>query len=210
MIPAANLSVNATVTIAGFTGTGSGLYNGPHTVLSVTATSTTTTFTYRPTNNGVSNTAFAALGKANVSAALPAVQGLTLAPTYSVLTSTTGYPGTGNTSANPNLADLYCNGSRVVPEFPGVINPPSVKNLQVSATVDEGNNYVNMRYGPLYLGKPTDSTGTAYIPFGNYHIQVGPAVNTGTTVLGVTHDFDGDPRPIGSAYDIGADELTGQ
>lgn len=210
VIPAANLAVNATVTIAGFTGTGSGLYNGPHTVLSVITTSTTTTFTYRPTNNGVSNTAFAALGKTSVSAALPAVQGPAMAPTYSVITSIAGYPGTGNTAADPNMLDMYCNGSRAVPEFPSVINPPSVKNLQVAATTDEGNNYVNMRYGPLYLGKPTDSTGTAYIPFGNYHIQSGsPAVDTGTTVLGVTHDFDGDTRPQGAAYDIGADELAG-
>ena len=88
-----------------------------------------------------------------------------LFPTFSDITSIVGYQGSGNTQANPNLGAgvQYCNGSRVVPELPGVLNPYSVKNLQVAATVDEGNNYVNMRYGPLYASNPV--TGAA---FGGY------------------------------------------
>ena len=131
-----------------------------------------------------------------------------LNPAYSVLTSTTGYNAASahNTNANPNLADMYFNGSRVTPEYANVINPPSVKNLQVSATVDEGNNYVNLRYGPLYLSKPSG------VPFGDYHIAsaetslTSSAVDHGTN-SGVARDYDGDVRPVGPAYDIGADEL---
>jgi hypothetical protein len=51
----------------------------------------------------------------------------------------------------------------VVPEYPGVINPPSApKTIQVAATIDEGNNYVNMRYGPLYVVNPV--TGAVFGP----------------------------------------------
>jgi len=34
-------------------------------------------------------------------------------------------------------------------------------------------------------------------------------VNAGTTINGLTIDIEGDPRPTGSAFDIGADEYTG-
>ncbi|HET8725560.1 MAG TPA: Ig-like domain-containing protein [Anaeromyxobacteraceae bacterium] len=54
--------------------------------------------------------------------------------------------------------NAYCNGSRIVPELPAVLNPLSLKNLQVAATLDEGNNYVNLRYGPLYVQIPTTTT----------------------------------------------------
>ncbi len=97
---------------------------------------------------------------------------LHLNPTLDDMTSTTGYTGIGNTTAPPPLVSEYCNGSRVVPELPGVIDPPSVKNLQVAATVDEGNNYVNERYGPLYVVNPATT-----LPFGNY-------ATTGTWVYG--------------------------
>ena len=70
-----------------------------------------------------------------------------LNPSYSVLSS--GYSGTGlhNSNSNPNLTDLFCNGARTPPELSAAINPPSPKSLQVNATVDEGNNYVNLRHG---------------------------------------------------------------
>ena len=131
-----------------------------------------------------------------------------LNPTYSVMTSTTGYTGVGNKSDDPLLADVYFNGSRVTPEFGIVTNPPSVLNMQVAATVDEGNNYVNVRYGPLYLTKPGEAT-----TFGDYHLvdtptTPSPAVDAGVTVLAVNHDFDGRGRPQGAKYDIGAHEVA--
>ena len=141
--------------------------------------------------------------------ASPAPGPAQLNPTYSVLTSTTGYGGVGNSSANPNLAQQYCNGSRVVPELGTVLNPPSVLNLQVAATSDEGNNYVNLRYGPLYVEIPSSSPNVASPnTFGDYHLggPTGSAYNKGTTTPVTTHDFDGQTRPRAGAYDIGADE----
>lgn len=42
----------------------------------------------------------------------------------------------------------------------------------------------------------------------NYHLKTGsPAINTGVTVTGVIDDIDGNPRPQGLRYDIGADEV---
>jgi len=42
----------------------------------------------------------------------------------------------------------------------------------------------------------------------NYHLRTGsPAINTGVTVVGVVDDIDGNLRPQGLRYDIGADEV---
>jgi hypothetical protein len=87
-------------------------------------------------------------------------------PNYSVVTNTAAYPAAavGNTSTDPTVVRQYCNGSRVPPEAgpnavwgvpPGTIEtnglPHPVFNLSPSATVDEGNNWINMRWGPLAL-----------------------------------------------------------
>ena len=102
-----------------------------------------------------------------------------LNPTNSVITSVTGY-GTSNVATDPGLA-LYCNGSRVTPELGAVINPPSPLNLQVNATVDEGNNYVSMRYGPLMIANPTQPSGSQVI--GNYGLA--PTATQGATIQDV-------------------------
>ena len=100
----------------------------------------------------------------------------TLAPTYSVLTDATDYPGLHNTGANPDVAQQYCNGSRIPPELgasgwqvpPGIAdatvpNPPFT--LLPAATVDEGNNWVNMSWGPLALVNPvTNAPLGSYVP----------------------------------------------
>jgi hypothetical protein len=142
--------------------------------------------------------------------------GFTLVPQNSILTSLAGgYNGNGNigAAANPGLTSPYCNGSRVPPENgglgyevpPGISDatlPNPVFSLTAAATVDEGNNWVNMSYGPLSLVNPAGLT------LGNYSISGGPAVNAATSSGAPTHDFFGTTRPQGGGFDIGAVELV--
>lgn len=150
-------------------------------------------------------------------AAAPGANALT--PTFSVLSVSTGLygaaasvgnlVGTHNSNADPMLRDLYCNGARVTPEFGTVLNPPGPLSMQVAATVDEGNNYVSLRYGPLSLSNASNS-----MPIGNYHLATtansgnSSAVDHGIVGL-VPHDVDSNPRPQGAAWDIGAVEIPG-
>jgi Bacterial Ig domain len=150
--------------------------------------------------------------------------GVALAPRNSILTSTAGgYAGSGNIAAgavNPGFISFYCDGSRVPPEnpqpFAGYIVPAGVSdatipnpvfNLTAAATVDEGNNWVNMQYGPLSLYSPANQTGTG-APLGNYSISGGPAVDAGSATGAPGHDFFGTARPQGGGFDIGAVELA--
>jgi hypothetical protein len=95
----------------------------------------------------------------------------------------------------------------MLPELGSVTNPPTLFNLQVAATVDEGNNYVNLRYGPLFLENPS----TKEI-VGDYHIHVAntasAAYNHGTSFSAPSHDFDAQARPAFGLFDIGADEFS--
>jgi len=144
-----------------------------------------------------------------------------LAPLYSVLTNITGYNATAlhNSQANPTVASQYCNGSRIPPELgsagynvpPGISDatvPNPIFNLTPAATVDEGNNWINISWGPLALTQPV--TGAT---LGNYALAAGsPAINyiptgsTGATAAPFT-DFFGNVRPAGTGYDVGAVEF---
>ena len=165
------------------------------------------------TGECVSGAAFWDLGVVGDTSPTPGA--FKLNPSYSVLSSLAGYTGTGLTATDPAMADLYCNGARTPPELSAAINPPSPKNLQVNATVDEGNNYVNLRYGPLYLNTVDTNTGLTSTAKGDYHLTAAStsALDTGTSLAALgapyTHDFDGQSRPQGAGFDIGADELMG-
>jgi hypothetical protein len=177
--------------------------------------------------------------------------GFTLFPVYSF--AGTGGGGANNSTAAPGVISSYCNGSRVPPEctlsngcggLHGFGVPPGIPDsiagaplfsLVPSATVDEGNNWINVSWGPLSLTNPSLTGGT----FGNY--GGGPALGnysiTGTspainfvpcaTVTGgscVTApvgglpslrlpntDFFGNPRPDTATHsiDAGAVEAPG-
>ena len=174
-----------------------------------------------------------------------------LAPLYSALTSSAENIGsnaaTNLTAANPDVLSQYCNGARTPPEAaaggagtwsqlialgwqvpPGISDasvPNPIFNLSPSATVDEGNNWVNLNWGPLSLNNPV--TGKT---LGNYGLASGsPDIDkvanteftTELTVINqqsqypgaaglVRTDFYGNPRPSvpGTAVDIGAVEFV--
>ena len=148
--------------------------------------------------------------------------GITLAPTYSVLTSTQGYTSgnSNNTSNNPHFVSQYCDGSRTPPEFgasgwavPAGISdatvPNPIFNLTPVATVDEGNNWINMRWGPLSLLNPVTNT-----TLGNYalaaNIDSVPTSEPNFNLVPNT-DFFGNSRPeTGSDthFDPGAVEFA--
>jgi hypothetical protein len=137
--------------------------------------------------------------------------GVILAPYYSVLTSTTagGYNATNlhNTASNPNFASQYCDGARTPPEFgasgwavpPGIADatvPNPIFNLTPVATVDEGNNWINLRWGPLSLLNPVSNTTLA-----NYALTAGSPIidsiptNEANFALVPRLDFFGNARP---------------
>jgi hypothetical protein len=164
---------------------------------------------------------------------------VTLNPLNSVITSTTGYAAS-NSAATQAFISQYCNGSRTPPEFavsngatggsgynvPAGISDASVPNpifnLTPVATVDEGNNWINLRWGPLSLTNPTVAAGTSYgggAPLGNYTPVGAPAVGfvasgTFNNVEGfvgseLKTDFFGNLRPTHGAVDAGAIQTSG-
>jgi hypothetical protein len=162
----------------------------------------------------------------------------------------------GPTGGGGLFVSMYCNGSRVPPEiaptvctsnanapgctYPGALGitvPPGVPDnnpfyanftLTPAATVDEGNNWINMFYGPLTTLNPTVARSAT-----NYNTPLGNYSPAGTGALPVNKipcsaatlplaseptlgkDFYGNPRPDGTGVscsgattiDIGAVEL---
>jgi hypothetical protein len=154
-----------------------------------------------------------------------------LSPVFSFLSSG-GYGGSNSTS-DPAVTTSYCNGSRIPPEFqnggwqvpPGISDatvPNPVFNLTPVATVDEGNNWINISWGPLALAGPTGlHTGMTPDTFlGNYTpaSATSPTVNfihnTGSNNgaggpyrLAPDTDFFGNARKTNNAVDAGAVEF---
>jgi len=160
--------------------------------------------------------------------------GFTFAPQSSVLTEilVSGYnaaPSFHNSASNPSLASQYCNGSKIPPEVgasawylvPPGTNESNVPNpifsLTAGATVDEGNNWINISWGPLSLVKPsTEINPSAEVMLGNYALSTGStaigyitAANSNTTYQAApTLDFFDTPRKTNNAVDAGAVEFV--
>jgi hypothetical protein len=158
------------------------------------------------------------------------IGGATLAPFYSILTpgGSSGFNSTNSTTTTPPVVHQYCNGARSIPEAglsgwqvpPGISDatvPNPIFNLTPVATVDEGNNWVNLRWGPLSLVNPATSTSTTNVAVGNYslsaaidNVPTNEALPNGTAFP--TTDFFGNSRPETGGdthFDAGAVEFGG-
>jgi hypothetical protein len=153
----------------------------------------------------------------------------TLGLSNSILTSFSGrYSGNGNLApgTSPVIAQ-YCNGSRVPPENGGhgYNAPPgrsetvglsdvfTLNNIMPAATVDEGQNWINLSYGPLSLYSNAGQVMVADAAFGEafgaYSIRgTSAAVNAGSNSGAPARDFFGNTRPNGANVDIGAVEFV--
>jgi hypothetical protein len=149
--------------------------------------------------------------------------GFTLSPAYSVLTDAGDYSAAlHNSGSNPTVVSQYCNGSRVPPELgsagykvpPGTNEsnvPVPVFSLTAGATVDEGNNWINISWGPLSLTHPVSGT-----TLGNYSLATGsPAIDyigstASTYALAPSSDYFGNPRktPTNPCVDVGAVDIA--
>jgi hypothetical protein len=178
----------------------------------------------------------------NTRAAGSNTQGVALFPQFTIMTSTAGYTGPGLSTSDPQVVSQYCNGSRIPPEIVaaicanaanapgcssggsgGVGVPPGIPDidpfyplftLNPSATVDEGNNFINVRYGPLSLSNASTFTvpNRNLAALGDGHITAtSPAKDAIPLAVGKLtapgEDFDGRERPQGAGYDIGAHEF---
>ena len=113
-----------------------------------------------------------------------------------------------NVAEDPSFVAEYSNGS---PGQTIVINETTT-GLATAAALDEGGNFIDVRFGPLTL---TNAVATEECPvvgsclLGDYHLLNGsPAEGRGATGTGVTTDVDGQarPNPAGTNPDAGADE----
>jgi hypothetical protein len=153
--------------------------------------------------------------------------GGTLVPTYSFLTNAAadGYGAAAlhNSGSNPTVVSQYCNGSRIPPEFqnggwqvpPGIADatvPNPIFNLSPVATVDEGNNWINISWGPLTMTNPVTN-----VVLGNYALNTGStAINyipssangpSGAFTLAPSTDYFGNLRKGNNFVDAGAVEF---
>jgi hypothetical protein len=146
---------------------------------------------------------------------------LALTPSYSFLSSGNYAAGANpnhNNTAAAGLTAQYCNGSRVPPEYqkmgwevpPGTNEsnalPTPVFSLAPSATVDEGNNWINLRWGPLSTVNPTTNVTLFDADLTSNSAAKDAGTLTSGGVASPTTDYYGNPRPSGTAVDVGAIE----
>ncbi|KAA6457989.1 hypothetical protein DYQ86_21755 [Acidobacteria bacterium AB60] len=155
--------------------------------------------------------------------------GGSLSITYSILSNPTGtfqesHDSTNILAPGTVVGSTYCNGSRLPIEAAvqagayGWQVPPGTNEsnalpappftLSAAATVDEGNNWINLRWGPLSLDYKDPQTGNPVYTFDPTLPYTSSAINKiPTSVMHPATDFFGNARPDASAntvFDIGA------
>jgi hypothetical protein len=162
--------------------------------------------------------------------------GATLAASDSVLTAGgSSVSGSGNSNTAPTFVSSYCDGSRTPPEAvaahvtpaaaigwqvpPGISDatvPNPIFNLTPVATVDEGNNWVNLNWGPLSMTNPSAIGGSngnygGGALLGNYSITAATSARvTGANFTDApAYDFFDNPRKTGGSTDAGAVRVAG-
>jgi hypothetical protein len=108
-------------------------------------------------------------------------------------------------------------GYYVPPGISDATVPNPIFNLTPAATVDEGNNWININWGPLSLSNPSvvRAAGTNAPALGNYGPAAGsPVINyvpsTATSYAAAPgFDFYGTARKANNAVDAGAVEFAG-
>jgi hypothetical protein len=206
---------------------GTGTLNQQNVVALKNAFTTTVAASQTATGACVAGTSYWDIGVRGDTGPTNHASTVTLIPEASILTSTAGYTGGGagfrvNSGSNPNVVSRYCDGSRVPPEFggmgyqvpPGISDatvPNPIFNLTPAATVDEGNNWVNISWGPLAMTNPATN-----VTLGNYALTAGsPAINyitngnsSTTYAAAPATDFFGNLRKGNNAVDVGAVEFA--
>lgn len=100
-------------------------------------------------------------------------------------------------------------GYQVPPGISDATVPNPVFNLTPAATVDEGNNWINISWGPL-----AETNVVTGVTLGNYGPAAGsPVINyipftSSTYSLAPAFDFFGNPRKTNNAVDAGAVEFV--
>jgi len=87
--------------------------------------------------------------------------------------------------------------------------PNPIFHLTPTATVDEGNNWINIQWGPLTMSNPVTATPTASTALGNYAPTAGgDQVPSGSNNYNIAplYDFFNHPRKGSAGLDIGAIE----
>ena len=224
----------------GVGGSGAGTLNQQNLVTLFDAFTNTTAPTQAATGACSTGVTYWDLGVRGDTSRTPGSNSLhySISPVYSVLTSTSGYTGNNNLASDPLVVSEYCNGSRQPPECtttdgcgglngfgvpPGIadsVTPNPVFSLKPSATVDEGNNWLNVSWGPLSLTNPsvlgTDGNYGGGPLLGNYALtSASPAVDYIPASVSLAAgaipatDFFGNKRPdSGTCVDVGAVEFS--
>ncbi len=137
----------------------------------------------------------------------PALPGAQLRPNYSMLTDATGYNPTNITGGAPAqvFVNSYTNGSPFLTP-----SPLEFQTIMVAPALDEGGNWIEVRYAPLSINDVDGLDNAIDVP-SDYHLNMSTgtnaAVDAGRGTRGGAPNLDIDGEPIVNIVDMGSDEV---